>query len=254
MFGSASAQVDTPITIDIYESQYIPIDDDTTYLAVLVNYTTNDPSYIGSTINGVMHTFAPDGDQLKTSSYPNGFEITESGTILFGTHFDDQSFPSLTVNITLTDLGKTFTTSNTDSVTVPFDDEEGQEPLGDRFLREAQFAYEKQQSEINDREIQRIESSSQSGLEISSATTYFGDEYFHIVGEVHNTDSTEKEFVKVTATIYDENNNVIGTDTTFTSPSSIPSQESAPFEFMIGQSDVSDLDDITSYKIIASDQ
>jgi hypothetical protein len=33
----------------------------------------------------------------------------------------------------------------------------------------------------------------------------------------------------------------------------LTSQDSAPFEFMIGQSDVSNLDNINSYKIMASD-
>ena len=49
-----------------------------------------------------------------------------------------------------------------------------------------------------------------------------------------------------------QTNSVIGPDTTFTSPSTIQSQESAPFEFIIGQSDVSDLDKIKSYKVVAS--
>lgn len=36
---------------------------------------------------------------------------------------------------------------------------------------------------------------------------------------MHNSASEEKEFVKVTATIYDKVNNVIGTETTFANPS-----------------------------------
>jgi hypothetical protein len=89
-------------------------------------------------------------------------------------------------------------------------------------------------------------------LNIASATTYFEEDYFHIVGEVQNTGSEEKEFVEVIATLYDDENNVIGTDNTFTRPSTISPEESAPFEFMIGQSDVSDLDEIKSYKIITN--
>ncbi|ALI37231.1 hypothetical protein NMY3_03044 [Candidatus Nitrosocosmicus oleophilus] len=60
-FDNANAQIDAPITIDIYETQFIPIDDATSYLAVLVNYTTNDPSLVDSRIQVKMESFAPNG-------------------------------------------------------------------------------------------------------------------------------------------------------------------------------------------------
>ncbi|ALI37232.1 hypothetical protein NMY3_03045 [Candidatus Nitrosocosmicus oleophilus] len=170
------------------------------------------------------------------------------------TKFNDKTLTSLIVNVTLTDLAKTWSLSDTDTATVPFNDEEGQEKLSEKFARQVEEELQKQESGADNREIERIESTSQSELDITSATTYFRDDYFRIVGEVHNTGSEDKEFVKVTATIYDEDNEVIGTDTTFTSPSTISSQESAPFEFMIGESDASNLGAINSYKIIASDE
>ena len=137
---------------------------------------------------------------------------------------------------------KTQSLSTTDQVDASVRDQNETQNNNQKFLTD----------ENNRREIERIESTSQSSFNITSATTYFKDDYYHIVGEVLNSAPEEKEFVKATATIYDEDNNVIGTDTTFTSPSTIPSQESAPFEFLIGQSDVSDLDKIKSYKIVAS--
>jgi hypothetical protein len=191
---------------------------------------------------------------LKTKSFQDGFSITESGTIFMSAHFADQPFSTLTVNVTLTDLAKTETISNTDTISVPFDDEEGQERLRDKFYSQVEEELEKQQQgENNDREVERIATNSQSDLDITSATTYFDDDYFHIVGEVLNTASEEKEFVEVIATLYDSDNNVIGTDTTFTSPSTLSSQESAPFEFMIGQGDVSDVGAIKSYKVTVND-
>lgn len=247
--NSTSAQTLEKITVDIYKAQFIPISDTSNELEVLINYTTIDPSLVDSRINAVMSVFASDGTQIKTVSFPDGFSITESGTIFMPTKLTDKSLSSLTVNVTLTDLEKTETISNTDTTTVPFDDEEGQESLWDVMMREAE---EYNEREINDRDVERIEPTSQSDLSITSATTYFDDNSFHIVGEVLNNASEEQDFVKVTATIYDENNHVIGTDFTFTSPSTIPSQESAPFEFRLGERDVSDLDAISGYKVVAS--
>lgn len=251
----ASAQIREQITIDLYETQFIPISDTTNNLDVLINYTTNDLSLSGSRINAVMEVFSSDGTLIKTSSFTDGFSITESGTIFMSTEFTDELLPSVIVNSTLTDLEKTERLSNIDTATVPFDDEEGQERLKDKFDRAVEENLERQQNgENNDRAVERIESTSQSDLDITSATTYFDDDYFHIVGEVLNTASEEKEFVKVTATIYDEDNNVIGTDIAFTSPSTIPSQESSPFKLIIGESDVSSLDAINGYKIVVTDE
>ncbi|MDN5846301.1 MAG: FxLYD domain-containing protein [Candidatus Nitrosocosmicus sp.] len=254
-FDYASAQIMEKITIDLYETQFIPISDTTNNLDVLVNYTTIDPSLSGSRINTVMEVFAPNGTQIKTTSFTDGFSIAESGTIFLNTEFTDDSLSTLTVNVTLTDLEETEIISNTNTATVRYDDEEEQERLKDKFDRAVEKELERQENGDNsDREVERIESTSQSDLSVTSATTYFEGDYFHIVGEVHNAASTEKEFVEVIATLYDEDNNVIGTDNTFTKPSTISSQESAPFEFMIGQSDVSSLDAINSYKIVATDE
>ena len=116
------------------------------------------------------------------------------------------------------------------------------------------------QIEENDNEenssdnVQRIMTAPQSNLNITSATTYFDGDYFYIVGEVLNSASNTKEFVKVISTLYDENNNVIGTEYTYTDPSTIPSSSSAPFKLMTGSGDVSSIDSIKSYKIVASDE
>lgn len=106
----------------------------------------------------------------------------------------------------------------------------------------------------NDKWVEGQRSSSSSGLKITSSASYQEDNYFYIVGEVLNTESVDKEFVKVIATLYNENNNVIGTAFTYTNPSTIPSQESSPFKIIIGESDVSSINEIKSFKIVVSDK
>jgi len=44
---------------------------------------------------------------------------------------------------------------------------------------------------------------------------------YHIVGEVQNNGSEQAKFVEVSATLYDSNNKVVGTGSTFTKPESI---------------------------------
>lgn len=112
---------------------------------------------------------------------------------------------------------------------------------------------ENDNEEDGSNDIQRIVTAPQSNLNITSSTSYFDGDYFYIVGEVLNSASTTKEFVKVISTLYGENNNVIGTEYTYTDPSTIPSSETAPFKLMIGPGDVSNIESIKSYKIIASD-
>ena len=55
----------------------------------------------------------------------------------------------------------------------------------------------------------------------------------HIVGEVINESYQPVRFVKITATFYDANNGVIGTDFTYTSPSTLQPGQKAPFDMII---------------------
>ena len=103
-------------------------------------------------------------------------------------------------------------------------------------------------------QIESQESSSSSGLKITSSSSYSQGDYFYIVGEVSNTGSNDKEFVKVIATLYDDNRRVIGTGFTYTDPSTISSQESSPFKLIISESDVSSINAIESFKLVATDQ
>ena len=55
----------------------------------------------------------------------------------------------------------------------------------------------------------------------------------HIVGEVINKSFQPIRFVEITATFYDSNNRVIGTDFTFTNPSTLQPGQIAPFDMII---------------------
>ena len=55
----------------------------------------------------------------------------------------------------------------------------------------------------------------------------------HIVGEVINESYQLVRFVEITATFYDANNRVIGTDFTFTNPSTLQPGQRAPFDMII---------------------
>ena len=60
----------------------------------------------------------------------------------------------------------------------------------------------------------------------------------HIVGEVINESYQAISYVRITATFYDSNNSVIGTDYTFTSPSTLQPGQRAPFDLTISEGSV----------------
>jgi hypothetical protein len=60
---------------------------------------------------------------------------------------------------------------------------------------------------------------------------------YHIVGEVQNNGSEQAKFVEVSATLYDSNNKVIGTGSSFTKPENIDPGQKAPFEITVGTND-----------------
>ncbi len=110
-----NAQTLEKVTIGLNSATFGPLTSNPSanQVKVLVDYQTKDLSLIDTAINGVMEVFAPNGSQIKTSSYPSGFTITQSGIIQFATSFSDPALTSVKVNVTLTDLNKTETISNT---------------------------------------------------------------------------------------------------------------------------------------------
>lgn len=113
-FNGINAQSTEKITIGLNSATFGPLTSNPSVnqVKVLVDYQTKDLSMVDSTINGVMEVFAPNGSQIKTSSYPNGFTITDAGIIQFASSFGDPTLSSVKVNVTLTDLNKTEAISN----------------------------------------------------------------------------------------------------------------------------------------------
>lgn len=106
-----------------------------------------------------------------------------------------------------------------------------------------------QGDDADNNEIKKSISTSSSILNITSSTHFFDRDNFKIVGEVLNQGSNDLELVKVIVTLYDSDGNVIGTELTYTNPSDVSPQQTAPFEIIIGQGDVSNVSAIKSYKL-----
>ena len=55
----------------------------------------------------------------------------------------------------------------------------------------------------------------------------------HVIGEVINESNQTARFVEVVATFYDQNNQVIGTDYTYTALSELSPGQKSPFEISL---------------------
>ena len=60
----------------------------------------------------------------------------------------------------------------------------------------------------------------------------------HVVGEVENDTPKVAPFVEIIGTFYDSNNKVVGTSSTFTSPTDLASGEIAPFDLMLSDASI----------------
>lgn len=67
-------------------------------------------------------------------------------------------------------------------------------------------------------------------LEILSHQSYVDNGWYHIVGEVQNNTNTPMEYVKIAATLYNDDKKVVGTDYTYTILEVIPPGGKSPFE------------------------
>jgi hypothetical protein len=79
---------------------------------------------------------------------------------------------------------------------------------------------------------------------------------YHIVGEVQNNGTSTAKFVQISATLYDSNNQVIGTGNAFTNPADIEPSQKAPFEVLVTKDSVKggDLSLIDHYAVQVSGQ
>jgi hypothetical protein len=80
-------------------------------LKVIVQYKTNDASLLNTKANG-LRVFSLNGTIIKTSSFPNGFLLNQTGSIQFATSFTDKSLQNVKADVVLTDLSKINPLSN----------------------------------------------------------------------------------------------------------------------------------------------
>jgi hypothetical protein len=96
--------------------------------------------------------------------------------------------------------------------------------------------------------------SSPNGIQILSHNSFIDSiRYMHVVGEVRNNLPTTATYVKVTGTFYNTNNEVVGTEFTFTSPSDIGAEQKAPFDLALLSASVPN-SMIDHYELQASSQ
>jgi hypothetical protein len=70
-----------------------------------------------------------------------------------------------------------------------------------------------------------------------------------INGEIQNNGIQSIDFVKVTATFYDQSNSILGSDFTYTRPTTLEPGQSAPFKVTAGFGDELPVDEIASIKL-----
>jgi hypothetical protein len=92
------------------------------------------------------------------------------------------------------------------------------------------------------------------GIEILSHSSYTDTlGYLHVVGEIQNNTPANIQFVKVTGTFYDSNNQVVGTDFTYSNPSDIGPGQKAPFELTLLSASIP-VTQIDHYNLVGSYQ
>lgn len=87
---------------------------------------------------------------------------------------------------------------------------------------------------------------------VGNTTSWFNDDTFNIAGEIRNNGTRGVDFVKVIATLYNADGTVIGSDFTYTDPSTIEAGDTSPFQFRITDFNVRDVGEIDTYRISVS--
>jgi len=79
---------------------------------VIVNYSVNDPSVVGKDINAVMKEYTLNGTLLKTSSFPAGLALNETGKAQLATSFTDTITKNVTAVVTFVNTTNNLPLSN----------------------------------------------------------------------------------------------------------------------------------------------
>ena len=101
----------------------------------------------------------------------------------------------------------------------------------------------------------QLTENNRTGLQILSHNSFTDSTgFFHIVGEVKNDLASAVELVRVIATFYDTNNQVVATSFTYSDPSGIGSGDTAPFEIILTSASVPIFSKSDHYNLQASSQ
>ncbi len=113
--GSAAKDNNTDISITLKDASFAPLTTvNGNQILLTVNYILNDESLKGEQINGMMEIYYSNGTLIKSSSYPEGFKAKKiEGTKEFKTTIKDPMIDDVIANLTLTNLKKTKSLSNT---------------------------------------------------------------------------------------------------------------------------------------------
>ncbi len=112
--GIASGYNENSVILRLWNATFASVTGTTNYqIKISVNYSLSDPSLGGQKINAVMKVHGPNGAVLKTSSFPEGFSVNNSGTTQLLTNIPKLLSGNLSTEVYFTTLNKSSVISNT---------------------------------------------------------------------------------------------------------------------------------------------
>jgi hypothetical protein len=110
---SAFAQQPQGVAIKLNSAYFTsPSGDGNHQVKVVTNYTVSNSSLVGQKINAVMKVYTQNGTLLKTTSYPDGFVLNNTGVRQLLTNLPNSTINNITAVATFTNLAKTVALSN----------------------------------------------------------------------------------------------------------------------------------------------
>lgn len=112
--GIVSGYSDNLVILKLWNASFAPVTGTTNYqIKVSINYSLSDASLSGQRVNAIMKVHGPNGAMLKTSSFPDGFSVNNSGTTQLLTNIPKLLSGNLTTEVYFTTLNKSSIISNT---------------------------------------------------------------------------------------------------------------------------------------------
>jgi hypothetical protein len=110
---SAFGQQGQGVTIKLNSAYFTsPSGNGNHQVKVVTDYTVSNMSLVGQKINAVMKVYSQNGTLLKTTSYPDGFILNNTGSRQLLTNIPNSTVINITAVATFTNLAKTMALSN----------------------------------------------------------------------------------------------------------------------------------------------